>query len=729
MTADEPVSTDIFFPKFFPLPLDKLYPMGYNAGSDTPMGIFQYSRKRQNMSESKKFKDKIDAAAERVEAFLEAGGTAKQIVFLAVSALSLMLSLLREKLLPGIPFDPAWIAVILCGIPIVIEALLGLITSFDITAGVLVAIALVASVGIGETFAAGEVAFIMALGEQLEALTVRRAKAGIRRLAALTPRTARLLCAGEDAGAGVGTGITAEDDAGITARLSSADTAKLPIIDASAVKPGDLLRVLPGETVPADGVIISGSTTLDTSAMTGEPLPAEKTAGDEVISGSVNRFGAFDMRAVRAGEDSSLRKMIALAESADASKAKIVGIADRTAAWIVIAALAAAIIAWAVSGEIIRAVTVLVVFCPCSLVLATPAAVMAAAGNASRMGFLTARGDALERLSSVRRAAFDKTGTLTLGAPAVSACASVLPGLTDGELLRIAASAESLSEHPLGRAIAAALPDDVPLLPVSDFAMTPGVGISASVDGRRVWIGSATADTATAAISDGADGSAPPGNIESLRSRGATVVRVMFGDGESRRTAGYIALSDSLRPESAGMISALKTAGVVPVLLTGDSHAAAHAVAAELGIDKAHVHASCLPADKLKYVSEGEPVCMTGDGINDAPALRAAHVGIAIGSKGMGRVTDIAAESADILLTGGSLAPLPRLFTLSRRMMNTIRFNIIVSMVLNFAAVTLALMGVLGPVAGALIHNAGALGVILNSAALYSREIAGGGND
>lgn len=679
------------------------------------------------MSESKKFKDKIDAAAERVEEFLEAGGTVKQIVFLAVSALSLMLSLLREKLLPGIPFDPAWIAVILCGIPIVIEALLGLITSFDITAGVLVAIALVASICIGETFAAGEVAFIMALGEQLEALTVRRAKAGIRRLAALIPRTARLLCA--DAEADTGTGMTAEDDSGITARLSSADTAKLPIIDASAVKPGDLLRVLPGETVPADGVIISGSTTLDTSAMTGEPLPAEKTAGDEVISGSINRFGAFDMRAVRAGEDSSLRKMIALAESADASKAKIVGIADRTAAWIVIAALAAAIIAWAVSGEIIRAVTVLVVFCPCSLVLATPAAVMAAAGNASRMGFLTAQGDALERLSSVRRAAFDKTGTLTHGAPVVSACTSVLPGLTDGELLRIAASAESLSEHPLGRAIAAALPDDVPLLPVSDFAMTPGVGISASVDGRRVWIGSAAADTATAAINDGADGSAPPGNIESLRSRGATVVRVMFGDGEYRHTAGYIALSDSLRPESAGMISALKTAGVVPVLLTGDSHAAAHAVAAELGIDKAHVHASCLPADKLKYVSEGEPVCMTGDGINDAPALRAAHVGIAVAGQGMGRVTDIAAESADILLTGGSLAPLPRLFTLSRRMMNTIRFNIIVSMVLNFAAVTLAFMGVLGPVAGALIHNAGALGVILNSAALYSREIAGGGND
>lgn len=679
------------------------------------------------MSESKKFKDKIDAAAERVEEFLEAGGTAKQIVFLAVSALSLILSLLREKLLPGIPFDPAWIAVVLCGIPIVIEALLGLITSFDITAGVLVAIALIASICIGETFAAGEVAFIMALGEQLEALTVRRAKAGIRRLAALIPRTARLLCAGAEADTGAG--MTAEDDAGITARLSSADTAKLPIIDASAVKPGDLLRVLPGETVPADGVIISGSTTLDTSAMTGEPLPAEKTAGDEVISGCINRFGAFDMRAVRAGEDSSLRKMIALAESADASKAKIVGIADRTAAWIVIAALAAAIIAWAVSGEIIRAVTVLVVFCPCSLVLATPAAVMAAAGNASRMGFLTAQGDALERLSSVRRAAFDKTGTLTHGAPAVSACASVLPGLTDGELLRVAASAESLSEHPLGRAIAAALPDDVPLLPVSDFAMTPGVGISASVDGRRVRIGSAAADTATAAINDGADGSRLPGNIENLRSRGATVVRVMFGDGESRHTAGYIALSDSLRPESAGMISALKTAGVVPVLLTGDSHAAAHAVAAELGIDKAHVHASCLPADKLKYVSEGEPVCMTGDGINDAPALRAAHVGIAVAGQGMGRVTDIAAESADILLTGGSLAPLPRLFTLSRRMMNTIRFNIIVSMVLNFAAVTLAFIGVLGPVAGALIHNAGALGVILNSAALYSREIAGGGND
>lgn len=289
----------------------------------------------------------------------------------------------------------------LCGLPIILEAIIGLVMEFDITADVLVSLALIASVIIGEKFAAGEIALIMQLGALLEDLTVAKARAGIEKLVRLTPRTARKM-------------------------NGECDT----IIDADAVKVGDLLRVLPGETVSVDGVIISGETSINQAVVTGESLPMAKTVCDEVSSGTVNQFGAFEMKATKVGEDSSIQRMIRLVRSADAGKAKIVGLADKWATWIVIIALSAAGITWAFSGGTIRAVTILVVFCPCSLVLATPTAIMAAIGNATKHSFLVREGDALERLSKTSVITFDKTGTLTYGAPEVAAVKSVLPSLT-----------------------------------------------------------------------------------------------------------------------------------------------------------------------------------------------------------------------------------------------------------------------------------------------------------
>ena len=328
----------------------------------------------------------------QLEKFLEWGGTRREIFCLILSGAALLISMF--DLLP-LPFDAAWIAIVLCGIPIVLEAFLGLVTAFDIKADVLVSIALIASVLIGENFAAGEVAFIMQLGGLLEDLTVARARAGIEKLVHLTPRTARVI-----------------------------REEKETVIPAEQVQAGDVLRVLPGETVPADGVILSGRTSVNQAVMTGESLPVDKEAGDEVSSGTVNQFGAFEMKALRAGEDSSIQRMIRLVQSADAGKAKIVGLADRWATWIVIIALSAAALTWLISGELLRAVTILVVFCPCALVLATPTAIMAAIGNATRHGFLVREGDALERLAAVSRIAFDKTGTLTCGTPEVTAVRS-----------------------------------------------------------------------------------------------------------------------------------------------------------------------------------------------------------------------------------------------------------------------------------------------------------------
>ena len=619
----------------------------------------------------------------KLEDLLEIGGTRRDVAFLAISATALALSLFAPD---ALPFDPAWIAIVLCGAPIVLGAVIGLVTEFDIKADVLVSLALVASVAIGEDFAAGEVALIMQLGALLE----------------------------------------------------------------------EVVRVLPGETIAVDGTVVSGSTSIDESAMTGEPLPVDKTVGDEVRSGTVNRFGAFDMRSERVGEDSSLARMIELVRSADAGKAKIVRLADRWATWIVVIALAAAAGTWLVTGEAIRAVTILVVFCPCALVLATPTAIMAAIGNVTRFGALVREGDALERLAKARKAAFDKTGTLTHGRPEVVAvvpCASghghhegccgahdeAAAPLDEAALLDYAAAAESMSEHPLGKAIvrgwksareaeagrakgpadavdavapgARTSPADgaARALPRSDdFAMIPGRGVAATVAGRRVLAGNLDM-----MLEHGVAGAL---HLESAAAEhleeGRTVVHVAV-DG---RAAGLVALADTIRPSAGETVRAVRALGVEPVLLTGDRPQAARRIAEEAGISD--VEAGCLPEDKLRAIERfedgGTPVCMVGDGINDAPALKRATVGIAMGGAG----SDIAVDAADIALVRDDIAALPHLIAVSQRMMTTIKLNMTFSMALNFAAIALAMAGILDPVAGALVHNAGSVLVISNSALL-----------
>ena len=613
---------------------------------------------------------------QKTEAFLEWGGIKKEITLLAISGVALVASIF--DLLP-LPFDAAWAAIVLCGIPIVLEALIGLITAFDIKADVLVSLALIAAVLIGEDFAAGEVAFIMQLGALLEDVTVARARAGIEKLVHLTPQTARLLLPdGEN------------------------------IVPAEQVRVGDRLRVLPGESIPVDGVITSGQTSINQAVMTGESLPVDKTVGDEVSSGTVNQYGAFEMRATKVGEDSSIQRMIRLVQSADAGKARIVGLADRWATWIVVVALTAAALTWLITGEIIRAVTILVVFCPCALVLATPTAIMAAIGNATRHGFLVREGDALERLAAVRRIAFDKTGTLTYGTPRVVAVASTLAGLDRAGLYALAAGAEQLSEHPLGKAVVAGYREENSgeIAPAESFEMLPGRGVSAVVDGRRVLAGNPQL------LADHGVAVSPDAERQRLLEEGATMIYVAV-DGVF---AGYLALSDTLRAESAATIAALEAAGVRPVLLTGDHESAAGAIAARLGIRE--VRAGCLPEDKLEEIGrwqrDGVHVCMIGDGVNDAPALKKADVGIAMGGVG----SDIAVEAADIALVDDEVKELPHLMALSRRMMSTIRMNLTFSMGLNFLAIFLAMAGTLNPVVGALVHNAGSVAVILNSALL-----------
>ncbi len=603
-------------------------------------------------------------ALHNLEKFLERGGVKKDIALLAISALFLILSLINAPL----PFNPAWVAIVLCGFPIILEAAIGILTSFDLTADFLVSLALIASVMIGEDFAAGEVAFIMQLGALLEELTVSKAEKGIEKLVKLTPEKARIIAEGEE-----------------------------KIIRSEEVKAGDIIKILPGEIIPCDGVVIEGITSVDEAVMTGEAIPADKEKGSAVTSGGINQYGAITVEATRDGSDSSIQRMVRLTESADASKARIVGIADRWAFWIVIIALSAALLVYLATKEAIRAVTVLVVFCPCSLVLATPTAIMAAIGNASKKGFLVKDGDALERLSSCDIVTFDKTGTLTKGKAKVHAAVG------KDNLLEITASAESSSEHPLGKAIADACKNK---LPSSNFEMIPGRGIRAEVEGKAVLSGS------LAFLEE--NGIKAESDTTPYTSEGDAIIHTCF-DGEY---LGFIALSDTLRNESRDAVTGLKALGVRSVLLTGDHEKAALSIARKCGIE--NVISSCRPEDKLNAIKDmqknGSHVAMVGDGINDAPSLKASDVGIAMGGIG----SDIAMDASSIVLVSDRLDKLVFLFSLSRKMMRTIKRNITFSMALNFLAIALAMAGVLNPVSGALVHNAGSVVVIVSSALLLS---------
>lgn len=623
----------------------------------------------------------------------------RTITFLVVSGIALILSFFTADL----PISTAWIAILLCGIPIIKDAIVGLVTAFDIKADVLVSIALIAAVCIGEIFAAGEVAFIMAIGAYLEERTVAKARAGIEKLVDLTPATARLI---KD-------GIETE-------------------IPADRVAKGDILRVIPGETVAVDGLIVKGHTSIDQSIMTGESLPVDKTIGDEVFSGTVNQFGAFDMQAEKVGEDSSLQRMVRLVESADADKAKIVRSADRWATWIVVIALSAAILTWLFTGEIIRSVTILVVFCPCALVLATPTAIMAGIGNLTRYGVLVKEGDALERLAQVNRIAFDKTGTLTFGKPSVDRICSFHSEYSEPELLKLAASAELLSEHPLGKAIvsyarqtfvAASVPQtgqeavdggEVPaelaLPQPDDFELLSGRGVVASIASRSVIAGNKR-------LLDEKQVNIPGEALveaSQFEEKGSTLVYLA----EEGVFLGFIALGDSVRPDAEKTIQGIRAARVEAVMLTGDRPQAARTIAASVGISE--VKAECTPEDKLDYVkyapNDSSRVAMVGDGINDAPALKAAYVGIAMGGVG----SDIAVDSADIVLVGDDIKVLPHVVQLAQKTMNKINFNLAAAMILNFVAIILAITGVMGPVVGALVHNVGSVAVIINSSLLLN---------
>ncbi|QRG66980.1 heavy metal translocating P-type ATPase [Brevibacillus choshinensis] len=573
----------------------------------------------------------------------------------------------------------SWLAVFLCGVPIAWTALKELFLEKTINSDVLVTIAIVAAVSIGEIFAAGEVALIMMLGMWLENRTVARAASALEEMVQMAPQTAR---------------VKRQDE---WVEIGLAEVVR-----------GDLILVKPGEKVPVDGKVESGQAAVNQAALTGESLPVEKRTGDEVFMGTINTNGSIEVLAERVGEETTFAKVTRLVAEAMERKAPVQRLLDKWAAWIVPSSLTLAILMYLFTGDLVRAVTILIVFCPCALVLATPTAIMAGIGSAAKHGILIKSGVALEQIGLVNALLFDKTGTLTEGKLQVTGVAR-LHSQKQEDVLRLAAALERHSEHPLAQAIVAAGAEQRLELPeVESFLVHPGNGVSGRVGGREVLVGNRRF------FSDMGVSTEELRHLQEGQEQAGQTAVFVASEG---KLIGMVSLADRVRVESRDTVGRLRLYGVGEIaMLTGDNKGAAGQIARQAGVTT--VFAEQFPEAKYQRVEEyrnrGLVVGMVGDGINDAPALTSAHVGIAMGAGG----TQIAAEAADIVIMTDDISKVADAVKLGRKALHVIRQNLIVSSVINAAAIILAMAGILGPVGGAFVHNATSVLVVLNSARL-----------
>ena len=590
------------------------------------------------------------------------------MISIAISAISLLASFILQI------DNLSWISVILCGTPIFKECFEGLIREFDIKADLLVSIAIIASIIIGETFAAAEIATIMAIGGFLEEYTVKKTQGRIKELVNMTPQFAT--------------------------RIKNGIEEKIPVDD---INVGDIIKVLPGESIPTDGIIINGKSSIDQKTLTGESLPVDKKENDEVCSGTINLYGSFTMKTTKISQDSSLQKLIKLIETSKPENAKIVRQADKWATLIVVIAFISAILTYLYTFEITRSVTILVVFCPCALVLATPTAIMAAIGNLTKYGILVKDGQSLEELAHVDELIFDKTGTLTYGTPKVVKVISNNPK----EMMYLAASLESKSEHPLAKAIIKHY-NKKEFAEVNNFKMDIGKGISGSINGSKIIAGNKKL----------LELENIPLKYNDESKKGETTIYVA----KDCEIIGKILLRDTLRKTSKETIRKLKGLRIKTTLLTGDDEKIAKSIADEIKIR--NVESNCLPEDKLEYIKKEQNlkhrVAMIGDGVNDAPSLRKADVGIAMGDIG----SDISVEAANITLINDNIEDIPHLIGIARKTVSIINRSIGFALFLNIIAMALAILGYLNPIEGALIHNIGSVVVIIYSSTLISYRIS-----
>jgi Cd2+/Zn2+-exporting ATPase len=543
----------------------------------------------------------------------------------------------------------------------------------------LVSLAIIASLVQGEFLTAAVVSFVMTFGGLIEKVTSESARKAIKSLVRISPETATLL---------------------------KGDEEKTVPIDRVSV--GDHILIKPGERIPVDARILSGVSAVDESAMTGEPLPVEKQFGDDILAGTLNHNGVIKAEATKVGQDTTLGKVIKLVSEAELHRPEAVRLIDRYATWFTPVILSCAAIAWIVTGDISRAVAVLIVGCPCALILAAPTATVAALGRAARAGILVKGGQYLERAAAVKAVFFDKTGTLTLGEPRVEEIAWT-EGVDKEEVLSCAASAEQHCTHPLARAILkAAHYAKIVVRGAEDAFHEIGLGVRAMVEGSLVEVGSVSAGDHSAAFPRHLQRC-----IDASITRGATPL-VVYRD---QRPVGLLNVTDRVRPMAMSTIKGFNQIGIDEMaILSGDHDKAVRRVADTVGIKR--VYGRLKPQDKVDVIKEFQsrniPVMFVGDGINDAPALAASQVGVAMGAAG----TDVALETADIALTHDNISKLPWLIRLSRRMLSIIKINIFYGLVFNAVAVVAGGMGWLTPITAAIVHNVGSVTVVFASASL-----------
>lgn len=572
----------------------------------------------------------------------------------------------------------AIISVAVNGTPIVWGAVKGLLNR-EVNVDELVSLAIIASLIQGEYLTAAVVSFVMTFGGLIEKVTSESARKAIKSLVQIAPQTATVLDDGEE---------------------------KAVSIDKVSV--GDTILIKPGERIPVDARILSGVSAVDESAMTGEPLPVQKQVGDEILAGTLNHNGVIRAQATKVGQDTTLGKVIKLVSEAELHRPEAIRLIDRYATWFTPAILTCAAIAWIVSEDISRAVAVLIVGCPCALILAAPTATVAALGRAAKAGILVKGGRYLERAAAVKAVFFDKTGTLTMGEPRVEEIACT-EGVDKDEVLACAASAEQHCTHPLARAVLKAAHYARIVVRGAENAFHEiGLGVRAMVDGSLVEVGSVMAGGNTTAF---------PEHLEKClnhsMARGVTPLVVY----RNQIPVGLLNVTDPVRPVAVSTIKQLKRIGIEEVaVLSGDHDKAVQRVADAVGIHR--VYGRLKPQDKVEVIKEFQsknlPVMYVGDGINDAPALAVSHVGVAMGAAG----TDVALETADIALTHDNIARLPWLIRLSRRMLFIIKINIVFGLVFNAFAVLAGGMGWLTPIMAAVVHNVGSVIVVFASASL-----------
>lgn len=629
----------------------------------------------------------------------------RRIVFLSISLVCLVLSFIDFWSLVGLEvihfLDFSYIAIALCGYTIVIGAFKGL-KKGKINSSLLVVVAMIACLVLeglslggvmtgehahGYVFAAGEIAFLMSLGGLLEAWTVSRSRSGIEKLINMSPKTANIRFGDE-----------------------------IKKVDIKEIKVGDTVVVMPHEMVPVDGVIVKGESAIDESSMTGEFVPADKKEGDNVYGATWNKMGVIEIKVTKEPENMTVNKLIELVSEAEGQKAPISRLADKWASFIVPGAILLSVIVFLISffgfseswiESLIRGVTILVVFCPCALTLATPTAVAAGIGNGAFNGIIIKSGDAIERMASVKTVAFDKTGTITTGQLKVQEVIA-FGKFTSDKILSIAGSAEKYSEHPVGKAIYDYAKDKTEIKEPNGTKSLLGVGISAKVDGKLVKVISLKN-----AVKEYTDK-----NLESLSAfdeKGYSVVVVVLGF----TVVGALVLSDTVKSGAREVIESINTR-YNTVMLTGDNINAATTVAAECGVKE--IRAGLMPEDKLEAVlsikNSGNKVCMVGDGVNDAPALAAADCSIAMGALG----SDIAIETADVAIMNSDIKSVENTLKLSRTVMRKIKINIAISMTISIAAIVMSTLGLLGPVWGAVVHNISSVLVVGNSALILHKK-------